>query len=127
MYHVYLQIFGKYQQIPFLLFLFEQKQTMFTATVHINGFKGSPAYKWKTYVISQKNTHLILIKLTMYDIYEKVTHDIICYLHDRNHGNNIILEMLGYVTVSSFDNFNYKYILFIVTNNISNDATKQFG
>ena len=40
-----------------------------------------------------KNTHLILTKLTVY-IYEKVKRNIIFYLHDHNHGNKIILEML---------------------------------
>ena len=65
------------------------------------------------------NTHLIVIKLTVYFIYEKATHDIICYLHDRNLGSEIILEMLGYFSVSSMDSFNYaSNVLFILTNNI---------
>ena len=45
--------------------------------------------------------------MTVYYIYEKVTFDIICYLHDRNHGNKIILKMLGCSAVSSMENFNY--------------------
>ena len=60
-----------------------------------------------TYIISYKTIHPILLKLTVYYIYEKVTHDIICYLHDRNHGNKIILEILmGDFAVSSMENLN---------------------
>ena len=55
---------------------------------------------------TKKNTNFILTKLTMYCIYEKVTHDIIWYLYDCNHGNKIILAMLGGFVVSSMENYN---------------------
>ena len=50
-----------------------------------------------------KTTHLILTKLTVYYIDEKV---IICYLHDSDHGNKTILEMLSGFAVSSIENLN---------------------
>ena len=52
----------------------------------------------------------------MYYIYEKVVHGIICYLHDCNHGNKIILEMLGGFVLSSMENLNRQiFYLFLQT------------
>ena len=52
-----------------------------------------------------QTTHLILTKLTVYYIYEKFMHDIICNLHVRN---KKILEMLmGGFSLSSMENWNH--------------------
>lgn len=76
-----------------------------------------------------KITYLILTKFTVFLWLcgENVTYDIISNLHDINHGNQIFLENANGVALSHEKQNSYPICLFILTNDTSYCAMKQFG